>query len=346
MVFQFLLAWVLAFLLTVFLVPIARRAALRAGIVDRPDGRLKVHSAPVPYLGGAAMYLAFLVTLAVVTEPDRRILAILVGSTLMVMLGLIDDFGSIPPVVKLTGQIITVFVLIRSNIQVNLTFIEIPPWVELAVTFLWVVGLCNAFNIIDVLDGLAAGAAAVSSAFLGLITAFNGQPVIGLVAWTLCGACTGFFLYNRPPASIYMGDAGSLFLGITLGVLAMLADYSDRNPWALFTPVLLFALPLFDTAYVMILRAWRRRPIFHGSKDHFAVRMRIAGWPVRNILGFALAVQGVFAAAAAYNPYATPRGSFFLYGGEFVFFVVFGGWLARVPVTPSSGSEKTKDVHP
>lgn len=330
-----LVSWILSLLLSLAFTPLAKRAALHAGIVDRPDGHLKVHTHPIPYLGGMALYLAFLITLSVVTEPDAQTLAVLIGSTLMVMLGLIDDIGSIPPWVKFTGQLLTVFVLVRSNIQVNLTFMESPTWLELFITFFWVVGICNAFNIIDIHDGLAAGIGALVAGALSFITYVNGQVSISLMAASLCGACLGFLYYNRPPATIYMGDSGSLFLGMTLGVLALLTDYSDKNPLALFSPTLIFAIPIFDTAYVIILRAYNRRPIFHGSRDHFAVRMRIAGWSTSSILQMGLGMEALFAIMGIYNIYTTPRFSLGLYTLEFIFFLTFGAWLARVPVDAS-----------
>lgn len=321
---------ILSFLLVVFLVPIARRSALSAGIVDRPDGRLKVHHEPVPYLGGIPLYLAYLVTLVTILEPDREVLAIIIGGSLMVLIGLIDDIGKLSPFLKLSAQILTVFVLIRLDIVVKFQFL--PETVNYLITFLWIIGLCNAMNLTDIMDGLAGGVGAISSGVLCITTLLNGQLAYSILAASLCGTCLGFLVYNRPPAKIYMGDAGSQFLGVTLGILGLLGDYSHYNFLAIFNPILIFLLPIYDTAYVILMRLLAGRPVLRGSKDHLVVRLRLAGWPVPMIVGMMLTIHGIFGLASIYNMYASPRFSAGLY--LFVFLVVtgLGIWLARVPV--------------
>src|SRR5437870_4288143 len=147
----YLLAFVLALLLALYGVPVARRAALQFNVVDRPDGRLKHQSAPVPYFGGLAVYLAFLVSLALTFEFRQDVLGLVLGGTLMVMLGLIDDFGVLEPWPKLIGQLIAVFVLIRSGIRIEIA--AFPDWLDLLLTVMWMIGIINAVNIIVVMDG-------------------------------------------------------------------------------------------------------------------------------------------------------------------------------------------------
>ncbi|HNV24962.1 MAG TPA: MraY family glycosyltransferase, partial [Nitrospira sp.] len=149
------LTFLVAVLLSVYGVPIARRAALKFGIVDSPDGRLKHQGEPVPYLGGLAIYLSFLVSLAFTFEFRQDVLGIVLSGTLIVMLGLIDDFGVLSPGTKLAGQFLAVFVLIKSGIRIEIA--SLPDWVDIILTVFWMVGIINAFNLLDIMDGLSAG---------------------------------------------------------------------------------------------------------------------------------------------------------------------------------------------
>ncbi|MDH4185589.1 MAG: undecaprenyl/decaprenyl-phosphate alpha-N-acetylglucosaminyl 1-phosphate transferase, partial [Nitrospira sp.] len=155
----FVLTFGLALLLSLYGVPIARQAALKFGIVDAPDGRLKNQKEPVPYFGGLAIYLAFLMSLAFTFEFRQDVLGIILGGTIVVMLGLIDDFGVLTPWTKLSGQLLAVFVLIKSGIRIEIA--ALPDWLDLVLTVLWMIGLINAFNLLDIMDGLSAGVGAI-----------------------------------------------------------------------------------------------------------------------------------------------------------------------------------------
>jgi UDP-GlcNAc:undecaprenyl-phosphate GlcNAc-1-phosphate transferase len=272
----YLLTFVLALLLALYGVPLARRAALQFNIVDRPDGRLKHQPEPVPYFGGLAVYLAFLVSLALTLEFRQDVLGLVLGGTLMVMLGLIDDFGVLKPWPKLIGQLIAVLVLIRSGIRIEIA--AFPEWLDLFLTVVWLIGIINAINIIDVMDGMAGGVSVVACLWLFVVAVVNQDAMVAVMAAALAGSLLGFLRYNFHPASIYLGDAGSLFVGLMLGALAMLGKYTAVNPAALLAPVLILGVPVFDTLFVMYVRWLRGIPAFLGSPDHFALRLR--RWPL------------------------------------------------------------------
>lgn len=268
----YLLTFILALSLALYGVPLARRAALRFNIVDRPDGQLKRQAEPVPYFGGLVVYLAFLVSLALTFEFRQDVLGLVLGGTLMVMLGLIDDFGVLTPGSKLIGQLIAVFVLIRSGIRIEIA--AFPEWLDLALTVLWMIGVINALNIIDVMDGLAGGVGVIACVWLFVVALLNQDTVSAAMLAALAGGLIGFLRYNVHPASIYLGDAGSLFVGLMLGALAMTGKYTAVNPVSVLTPALILGVPIFDTFFVMYIR-WRRGvPVFWGSPDHFALRLR------------------------------------------------------------------------
>src|SRR4030043_1968621 len=163
----------LSLILSLYLTPVMRRAALQFGIVDRPDGRLKKHKKPMPYLGGIAIYLSFLLALAFSFEFNQEVLGLLLAGTIVVLLGLIDDLGFLKPWVKFTGQMIAVLVLVRSGIFIKLVFL--PTYVSIPVTFLWLIGITNAFNIIDVMDGLSTGVAFFACLALFTVALLNGK---------------------------------------------------------------------------------------------------------------------------------------------------------------------------
>lgn len=276
------LTFVLAFLLSLYGVPIARQAALKFGIVDAPDGRLKHQKEPVPYFGGLAIYLAFLMSLAFTFEFRQDVLGIILGGTIVVMLGLIDDFGVLTPWTKLTGQLLAVFVLIKSGIRIEIA--ALPDWLDLVLTVLWMVGLINAFNLLDIMDGLSAGVGAISASILLVVALLQGDQTIAVMLVALIGSLVGFLWYNWHPARIYMGDTGAMFIGLLLGAMTMIERYPSDHPLSLLTPVFILGIPIFDTLFVMYVRYMRGLPIFWGSPDHIAIRLRHWGLSVHQIV--------------------------------------------------------------
>ena len=274
-------AWAVAFYAVVFIAatllslwatPVIRRAALSFGIVDKPDGRLKTHREPVAYLGGLAVYSSFLIALAATFEFLPEVLGLLLAGAVVVILGLVDDLGGLGPKTKLAGQGIAVWVLIKSGITIKLVFLPYP--VQIALTVLWLLAITNAFNLIDIMDGLSTGVALISALFLLIVAAVAGRVMIGVLLAALAGALLGFLRSNFEPAKIYLGDTGSLFIGLMLGALAMNNSYTRVNSVAALAPVVILGVPIFDMLFVMYIR-WRRGiPVMMGSPDHFALRLR------------------------------------------------------------------------
>jgi len=279
--------------LALYGVPIARRAALKYGIVDAPDGRLKHQKEPVPYFGGLAIYLAFLISLAFTFEFRHDVLGIILGGTIVVMLGLIDDFGVLTPWTKLAGQLLAVFVLMKSGIRIEIA--AFPEWLDLFLTVVWMVGLINAFNLLDIMDGLSASIGAVSASCLLVVALLQGDQTIAFMLAALIGSLVGFLKYNWHPAKIYMGDTGAMFIGLLLGAMTMIGKYPSSHPVSLLAPVFILGIPIFDTLFVMYIRYRRGLPIFWGSPDHIAIRLRHWGLSVRQIVvmsGMATALMG------------------------------------------------------
>ena len=282
--------------LGLYLTPIIRKGALRFGVLDAPDGRLKRQHEPVPYLGGIAVYLAFLLTLAVIFPLDHHFLGLLLGGTLMAMLGLFDDMKVLPVGAKLWGQLLAALVLIRSDISIQLEIL--PHWLAVPLTVAWLVGVTNAVNILDVSDGLAAATSIVAALGLCIIAVLGGQLLIATTALALLGSLAGFLWFNRPPARIYLGDAGSLFVGFMLAALTMLGAYTERNTVAALAPLALLIVPLLELTLVSVARVRRGVRPWHGSGDHCALRLKARAWPAARI-ALAAALLGAVGAGTA-----------------------------------------------
>ena len=257
--------------------PLVRYAAMRLGILDQPSAR-KVHHAPVPLMGGAAIYIAFIAALAVWGDRSyvNEVVGIFVGATLVSLVGALDDSRGVGSYLKLAFQIAAAFILILSGVQVRL----FDGFMDIVLTLLWVVGITNAFNLLDNMDGLSAGVATVASAFLTLLAAMSGQYLVGTLAAALGGACVGFLVYNWNPARVFMGDTGSLFLGFLLAAVGIKLRFPANSAsitWMI--PVLILALPIFDTSLVFISRLRRgKNPLTTAGKDHLSHRLaRLTG---------------------------------------------------------------------
>ncbi|MFC2091811.1 MraY family glycosyltransferase [Elusimicrobiota bacterium] len=267
----------------------------RKRLYDVPINKLKDHSRPVPY-AGTAIFLTFMTVIIGLrffthfpSGTLHRLRAIIFGGTIIFLLGLLDDILDLDFKVKFFWQVIAAIILIYYGVCIK--FFEVQQ-LNVAATLFWVVLVSNAVNIIDILDGLAVGVAGIAALAFFCITLPTEQIYVNYASITLFGVLSGFWLFNKPPAKVFMGDAGSLFVGFMLASLSMGADYTGGNILGLFAPVLILGIPLYDTILVSYLR-WRSgKPVFKGSKDHYALRLTVAGlspWKI-DILSYSISL--------------------------------------------------------
>lgn len=273
-----------------------------------PAGR-KLHQAPTPLLGGLAIaasaLIAFilLVTILPISLLAPSVLATILASSIVVTVGLVDDRRHLPAWAKITGQLIAAIILILAGVQVRL---GIPEWLNVALTIAWLVGITNAMNFMDNMDGLSAGISGVASAFILLLAAQNDQHLVAALAAGILGACLGFLRYNFKPARIFMGDAGSMFLGFLLAVLCIQLRFPDNvNFVTWMVPVFIMGLPIFDTTLVIISRSRRGvNPLTTAGKDHLSHRLVRRGFSQREavlilyLIGGAFGMVGLFITSA------------------------------------------------
>lgn len=319
----------LSMALGLYLTPAVRKAALRYGVLDHPDGRLKHHREPTPYLGGIAVYLSFLITLGVVFEFEPALLGLLLSGTIVAMLGLFDDLRVLPPRVKLGGQCLAALVLLKSGIAIQL--VAIPPWLALPLTLLWIAGITNALNIIDVSDGLSTGVAAIAGIALFVLAALSGNSLIAVTTLALVGSLLGFLRYNQPPARIYLGDTGSMFIGFMLAALAMIGSYTERTILGALAPLCILFVPILDTALVSCARLGRGMSPFKGSPDHFALRLAHRGWSPNRVAAYGYFLGGVGGAMGIAMTLVDEPAALTIALGAALLFVANFVWLWRMP---------------
>lgn len=297
---QILLIFLAALTFSVLGTPLARRLALHTGVVDAPNAR-KIHAAPVPLLGGAAIYAAFVITLIVFGQRFyvQELVGILLGATLVSLFGLADDRWGMHAYAKLGGQLLAGVVLILGGTKVQL-FSYL--WLNWAVTLIWTVGMTNALNLLDNMDGLSGGIATVAASFLLLLAAMSGQLLVSALAAALIGACIGFLRYNLNPATIFMGDTGSLFLGFLLAALGIKLRFPSNVPWITWlVPICVLALPIFDTALVVVSRLRRGvNPLTTAGTDHLSHRLVALGCTRREAVLTCYLLTGACGMVATY----------------------------------------------
>jgi UDP-GlcNAc:undecaprenyl-phosphate/decaprenyl-phosphate GlcNAc-1-phosphate transferase len=303
-----------AFLASVGLTPAIRDRARGRGWLDRPDGRRKTHADAVPRLGGLAVYLAFLLAfLAAVTllPPsvwlgasgiDAALHVLLAGGAVM-LIGLVDDVRGTSPAAKVLVQLAAAFYLYTAGFQVQM--INTPGggqvtlgWLSLPVTLLWVVGLSNAFNLIDGLDGLAAGVGLFALSVVFTFALLNERWEIAILAVALAGALLGFLRYNFSPASVFLGDSGSLFVGFALAALSIRGSMKSSTAVAVITPLLALGFPIVDTALTLVRRVLRGRSILEADADHIHHRMMRRGLTPQRAVVILYGVTALFGAMA------------------------------------------------
>ncbi len=293
--YKLVLAMVLSACVTYGLTPLVRRLAIRVGAVDIPKDERRVHTKPIPRMGGLAIFIGFLVAYALFSEMEFiKMAAIIFGASLMVITGIIDDIHTISAKTKLLFQLLAAIVLYACGIRIEFFSNFIHPdqgmiplgIVSFPVTVFWIVGITNTVNLIDGLDGLAAGISSIGAITLTLVALqFGGQDIalaahmneVALLTIIIAGACIGFLPHNFNPARIFMGDAGSLMLGFLLASASVDGALKGTAVVAVAIPVLALGLPIFDTTFAILRRLMSGRSIAEADKGHLHHRLLQVG---------------------------------------------------------------------
>ena len=301
--FLFVISYVLVGLLT----PLMRKIALAQGVLDRPNSAHKSHKNPVPYLGGVAIIIGVVIVSYIALISNRftwsnfwLATSVLGPAVAMGLVGLWDDLKSLNPLPRFIGQsvagLVVAVILISNNNVGNPTGVTL---LDVSITVLWLVGICNSINFFDNLDGGAAGTVAITAISLTYLAITGEQYFIAALSVVLAGSTLGFLIWNKAPARIYMGDAGALFLGLLIATLTVRFKPSTDNSVSSFSiPILLLAIPILDTSVAVISRIRRKVSPFQGGKDHLSHRL------VRYGLSRKVAAITLWALSALYGFFA------------------------------------------
>lgn len=289
---KLLFSLVLSFLFTIYIIPILRKMAFKFKILDIPDGSIKNHKTPTPYLGGVGVYFGFITSLAVTFPFENKMFLFLVGSTLLLFIGLIDDLIVMSPHQKFFGQMITTFCFLKAGFYLKQNFFFSNFW-NIPISFLWILVVINAFNLIDVMDGLAVTVAACATITFALIAFLLGNDSLVILLLAFLGSLLGFFVYNKPNAKIYLGDAGALFIGGFLATIPFLFNWATYNSYGYLTPVVILAIPLIEVGSLIMIRLYKGIPFYQGSPDHFSIYLQNKGWSKYEVLFYVVFMSSV-----------------------------------------------------
>lgn len=268
----------LAALITFVAVPVVRQLSQKAGAVAKPGGRRK-HKGVVPLCGGIAIFFGFLVASLFLNETSNEIFGYLIGALIIVAIGFLDDIFELPPIAKFFGQILATLIVIASGVRVEfvgnlgsgndglyyLGFLSLP------ITFLWIIGITNAINFLDGLDGLAGGISVIASWTLGIVAMISGRYDAAILGFMLGAAAIAFLPYNfsnNPKRKVFMGDSGSGFLGYSLAVISIMGMTKVAAAISMLVPILILAIPIFDTLFAIVRRLLTGKSPFEADRKH------------------------------------------------------------------------------
>lgn len=267
MLINYLLIVLISFLAVISLIGLLRKLALKCKLLLAPQG--------IPLIGGVSIGLSFSLTclfgLFLFRSLSKEVTGLLFASLIILIFGIIDDWRELSILAKFLVQIIATCLLIFFGIRTQIVYIGNLP--NIIITFIWVLGITNAFNHLDVMDGLAGGIAIIVSTSFFIISLLNYDINIVILSLALLGAIFGFLIHNLPPAKVYMGNSGSHFLGFVLAAIALVISYAPlERKIALFSPILILGFPIFDTVFLILMRIKQKRSVFKKSNDHLAFR--------------------------------------------------------------------------
>ena len=296
--------------LSALFTPLVKKAAFKFRVLDIPKDKRKIHKKPIPLLGGLAIYASFVLTLifktGALTNAEK---GIVIGATIIVIGGIIDDKYDIKPRYKLIFQTLASLALINFGVKISLItnpmlnsnqYLNIG-WLSVPLTIIWVIGITNALNLIDGLDGLAAGVALISSITIFIIAIMNARTDAAVLTAILSGAILGFLPYNFNPATIFMGDTGAQLLGFLLAAISMEGTIKSAAAFAIAVPILALGIPIYDTLFAVIRRKVNGRPIMQADRGHLHHRLMDMGLTQRQtvvIMYLISAILGSFAIIA------------------------------------------------
>lgn len=314
---MYVLYFVVAMAITLVATPFVKKLAIYWGVVDQPNYR-KVHTRIMPRMGGLAIYIAFAICFFLFVPMTKEALGIFIGGTIIVITGALDDKYQLTPKAKMLGQLLAAGIVIGFGLKVD--FINLPfdgqvdfKWLSIPITMFWLVGVTNAINLIDGLDGLAAGVSGIAILATTIMAFLMGNTMAIILSVILLGSVVGFLYYNFHPAKIFMGDTGALFLGFNLAALSILG-FKQLTLIAFLVPILILGVPLSDTFYAIVRRLVNKKPISEPDKNHLHHCLLSMGLSHRKTVVMIYIISALFALSAVLFSQSTLWGAALIVG--------------------------------
>ena len=328
----YLIPFLTSFAMSILLAPVIRRIAIVKGYLAKPKED-RWHKYETSLFGGICIFFSFIIPYIIFVKPTFETASIILCGSIIFALGLFDDVMHIKPSTKLIGQIIVASLLVSFGVSIKVIPYQI---IRMPLTILWMIAVVNAFNLLDNMDGLSSGVAVIASVVLFLWAFLNGNFLVALPMLILAGSLLGFLRYNFSPAQIFMGDCGSMFIGFMLATMALQGSWKESTHliMMLAIPVLVLAVPIFDTAFVTFIRGISSRKVFQGGKDHISHRMVVLGLSERNTVIVLYIISIFFGAVSVLSMYANPVVTVMLVLLASVILIYFAAFLGKVKVYP------------
>jgi UDP-GlcNAc:undecaprenyl-phosphate GlcNAc-1-phosphate transferase len=327
---SYFIPFLLSFSLSIILTPIVKKISLLKGYVAEPRED-RWNKNPTALFGGVAIFVSFIIPYIIFTKFTFQNLGIILAGCFIFGVGLFDDIFHIKPYTKLLGQIIIAALLVNFGIKMNV----IPyPIISILLTILWMTAIINSFNLLDNMDGLSGGIGAIVGIILFVFSVLNGNFEVGLPALILAGSLIGFLRYNFNPAQIFMGDSGSMFIGFMLAAITLQGSWKESTHliMVLFIPMLILAVPIFDTMFVTLMRSINSRKVFQGGKDHISHRMVVLGLSEKEAVVALYFISMIFGAISILSMFVNPIVTVILILLAAISLVYFAAFLGKVKV--------------
>lgn len=327
---------VTSIVISAILTPLVKKLAVKLNVIDIPKDSRRVHNKPIPLLGGLAIYFSFLITLILnkgpLTSSEK---GLILGATIIVIGGFIDDKYNIKPWCKLLFQVSAALVLIYFGIKITIVTNPLSPIYEfvnvgvlsIPFTVIWVVGITNALNLIDGLDGLAAGIALISAITIFIIAVLNGRNEAAMLILIFSGSIIGFLPYNFNPATIFMGDTGSQLLGFMLAAISIEGAIKSAAAFSIAVPILALGIPIYDTLFAMIRRKINGKPIMQADRGHLHHRLLDMGLNQKQAVMIMYVISAILGSLSIIAMEVNPQKSYFVLVGVMVVLITIA-WKA------------------
>lgn len=345
-----LLAFIVSGVLSFAMTPLAKKIAFFVGAIDIPTDARRMHKSPIPRLGGLAIFAGFIITFFLFGERSVTFLSIILGAGVIVILGFFDDIFALSAKIKFTVQLLAATIPVIYGVRIesfsNPNFLSENPYIYLGVlsvpiTIIWIVGITNAVNLVDGLDGLAVGVSSIASLTVLAIGLLVGEPSVAIIMACLAGACVGFMPYNINPAKMFMGDTGAMFLGFILATVSVQGLFKFYAVISFAVPFLILALPIFDTGFAIIRRILTGKSPMSPDRGHVHHRLIDMGFNQKQTVAILYGISAILGLTAVLLTSSGELKAIFLLLAIIIAMVIGMRIYTNIE---GNKSEKTKDI--